>query len=104
MGLFKKEKTRAELKDPPTIQGGEKPPNQLNHSFNDSTYYSSSNASTADSRLTQNPQNHNQSSNQHQNQSQLLNQPRGTTITTTTTTTTSKFETKIEPLSFKARY
>jgi hypothetical protein len=84
MGLFKnKDKTRPDLNPPQGTQnqGLPQPPHQQSHSFNDSTYYSSSNASTADSRMNVN---------QNQPPPQNQNQPRGTTVTTTTTTTTSK--------------
>jgi len=52
--------------------------NSQNNSYNDSTYYSSSNVSTADSKASQ----------LHAPRPQ---QPPGTTVTTTTTTTTSKW-------------
>src|ERR1700759_258632 len=83
MGLFKnKGKTQPDLNPPQGTQNQGLPqPPQQNHSFNDSTYYSSSNASTADSRMNVN---------QNQQPPQNQNQPRGTTVTTTTTTTTSK--------------
>ncbi|EKD13217.1 hypothetical protein MBM_08660 [Drepanopeziza brunnea f. sp. 'multigermtubi' MB_m1] len=88
MGLFKhKDKAKPDLLSPqqnnsvPPSERQQSPrPQQLGHSqnnsFHDSTYYSNSNASSAESRTSQIP-------------AQRPFQPPGTTITTTTTTTTT---------------
>jgi len=85
MGLFKhKDKTRPDLdptsgpsKNLPTNPNPQQPPVGQN-SFNDSTYYSSSDVSNVDVQKAT------------QNQQQAQGKPPGTSVTTTTTTTTSK--------------
>ena len=87
MGIFKhKDKARPDLLNPaPNINPTSNPATSqtpaptTNNSFNDSTYYSSSNVSSADTqRLSNNKQ------------QRAQGQRPGTTVTTTTTTTTSK--------------
>jgi len=85
MGIFKhKEKVaRPDLlctqPNPTTSNPGQTPqPSRQNVSFNDSTYYTNSNASSEEARVREAPP---------QNQ----NAKPGTTVTTTTTTTTSKW-------------
>lgn len=94
MGLFKHKKekeARPDLLNPPTggDQASQNPsptPNQngnaegaQNNSFNDSTYYSSSDLSSGEAQKA--------SLNQ---KDEVKGKPPGTTVTTTTTTTTSK--------------
>jgi len=85
MGLFKHkdktEKNRPDLLNPaPTSTNPSPTPGKQstqNNSFNDSTYYSSSDLSNADGQKA------------IQTQEQAQGKPPGTTITTTTTTTTT---------------
>ena len=89
MGLFKhKEKAaRPDLLNP-TNATTPQPSHSHNNSYHDSTYYSSSNVSTADSNS-----NTNSKPAPAPSQVQAQGQPPGTTVTTTTTTTTSKSST-----------